>query len=339
MQVKPEHIPILVRRAGIVGAGGAGFPTYVKFERPTKTFIANGTESEPGYFGDKLLMRDHSDSIVKALTMLRDILGYERVVLAIKKKHISYATRLIQASEETEAFEMSYVPDQYMMGEEKTLTKFVTGTPVPKGSIPPHVGVTVDNVETLHNIYWALTEHRPVVYKFLQTIGEVHHDEVIRAPIGTHIQDILRHAGEDPDAVLKRCRLVDGGPLLGDAIEEPAKHVVSRTTNGLFFVDPERFKGRGKHYPGPGHEAPDHISLIADEVDEVAIPLATRYGVPALPVVSVGQSVVMGQEVATFIPDQLSVSAHASIPGTVTKVTDNAIHLRREELPGSDPEA
>ncbi len=330
MRIDPDHIPILLRRAGIVGAGGAGFPTYVKFERPTKVFIANGTESEPGYFGDKLLMRDHSDSIAKSLTLLRDLCGYERVVLAIKKKHISYATRLIQASEETEAFEMAYVPDQYMMGEEKTLTKFVTGTPVPKGSIPPHVGVTVDNVETLHNIYWALTEHRPVVYKFLQTIGEVHHDEVIRAPIGTSVRDILRHAGEDPDVVLQKCRLVDGGPLLGEAVEEPTRHVVSRTTNGLFFVDPERYKGRGKHYPGPGHEAPDHISLIADEVDAVDVPLASRYGVPALPVVSIGHEVAMGQEIATYIPDKLSVSAHASIPGVVTHITDQSIRIERK---------
>ncbi len=330
MRIAADHIPILLRRAGVVGAGGAGFPTYVKFERPTKVFIANGTESEPGYFGDKLLMRDHSDSITKALTMLKDAVGYEQVVLAIKQKHITYAARLIQAAEESGAFEMSYVPDQYMMGEEKTLTKFVTGTTVPKGSIPPHVGVTVDNVETLHNIYWALTEHRPVVYKFLQTIGEVQHDEVIRAPVGTPVQDILRHAGEDPERILTKCRLVDGGPLLGDVIDDPTRHVVSRTTNGLFFVDPERFKGRGKHYPGPGHEAPDHISLIADEVDAVDVPLASRYGEPAIPVVSVGHEVRVGQEIAAYIPDRLSVSAHASIPGVVTRITDTAIRIERE---------
>lgn len=325
MRVDPETVPLLLRRAGVVGAGGAGFPTYVKFERPTKVFIANGTESEPGYFADKLLMRDRSDSIAKALRLLRDGLGYEQVVLAIKKKHLGYAAHLIQEAEESGDFEMAYVPDQYMMGEEKTLTKFVTGQAVPKGAIPPHVGVTVDNVETLHNLYWALAEHRPVTSKFLQTLGEVHTPRVVQAPVGTPVDVVL---GEDAKRLADHA-LIDGGPLLGDVVEPD--HVIQRTTNGIFLVDRERLKGRGKYYPGPGHEAPDHISVISDEVDTVRVPLASRYGDAAVPVVSVGDGVTIGQEIGAYRPDSLSVSCHASIPGVVTRITDRFIEIQRDD--------
>ncbi len=329
MRIQAEHVPLLLRRAGVVGAGGAGFPTYVKFQKPTPTLIANCTESEPGYYGDKLLMREQPDVVCKALSLLRDVLGYERVVCAVKKKHIHYATEVIHYAEDTGDFEMAYVPDQYMMGEEKTLTKFVTGTPVPRGAIPPHVGVTVDNTETLYNLYWALTEHRPVFYKFLQTIGEVEHDEVIQAPVGTPVDVIWRHAGADPDEVARKYRLVYGGPLLGDAVEDPTHHVVTKTTNGLFVVDPKKFQGRGKHYPGPGHEPPSRISVIADEVDVVEVPLKGQYGEPALPVVNVGDRVRAGQEVGSFDPETLSVSAHASIPGEVTRITDARVRIER----------
>lgn len=336
MKIRPETVPILLRRAGVVGAGGAGFPSYVKYQKPTKTYIANCTESEPGYYGDKLLMRDHPDIICKALTLLREIFDYERVVMAVKKKHIHYCTEVIHYAEETGDFEMSYVPDEYMMGEEKTLTKYVTGEKVPRGAIPPHIGVSVQNTETLYNIYWALTEHRPVTSKFLQTIGEIEHDEVIRAPIGTPVTTIWRHAGEDPDKVVDKYKLIDGGPLLGDAIEDHGGHVVLKTTNGLFAVHPDKFKGRGKLYPGPGHEPPSRISVIADEVDRVEVPLGTGYGEPAIPVVNEGDRVAMGQEIGHYDPEKLSVSVHASIPGKVTQVTGERIHIEREA--GAPPE-
>ena len=319
MRIAPEHVPTLLRRAGVVGAGGAGFPTYVKYQKPTKTLIANGTESEPGYFGDKLLMRERPDVLCKALSLLRDVLGYERVYCAVKQKHVEYATEVIRYAEETGDFEMSYVPDQYRMGEEKALTKYVTGETVPRGAIPPKIGVTVQNTETLYNVYWALTEHRPVIYKVLQTLGEVKHSEVVQAPVGTPVPTVWEHTGHPHRFVAEKTtgtlRLIDGGPLLGDVIDEPAHHVVQKTTNGLLAVDPEHFRDRGKHYPRPGIEPPNRISVIADEVDVVEVPLGGRLGDPAIPVVSEGDEVRAGQEVGAYDPDTLSVSVHASIPG------------------------
>lgn len=330
MRIDPEQVPRILQQAGVVGAGGGGFPTYVKYEQPTKTLIANCTESEPGYYADKLLMRDHPDVIAKALTLLKDTLGYEKVYFAIKQKHIHFCTEVIHYAEESGGYEMAYVPDEYMMGEEKTLTKYVTKEKVPRGKIPPDIGVTVQNTETLFNIYWALTERKPVTHKFLQTIGEIEHDEVIRAPIGTPVQVIWRHHGADPDKVAKKYKLVDGGPLLGDVIDDPEHHVVLRTTNGLFVVDPEKFKGRGKLYPGPGHEPPSRISVIMDEVDHVQIPLGGRHGEPAEPIVEVGDKVSVGQEIGAFQPEKLSVSVHASIPGEVTAIDEGRIHIDRD---------
>lgn len=330
VRINRDTVPTLLRRAGVVGAGGAGFPTYVKYQKPTPTYIANCTESEPGYYADKLLMRDHSEVVAKALVLLRDIFDYEQVYLAVKQKHVEWCTNIIQYAEESGAFKMVYVPDEYRMGEEKQLTKHVTGQTVPRGAIPPKIGVTVQNTETLWNIYWALTEHRPSIYKFVQTLGEIEHDEVIRAPIGTPVQTIWKHAGEDPDKVVEKYELVDGGPLLGDHIKDHGRHVVLKTTNGLFAVDPEKFKKRGKLYPGPGHEPPHRISLISDEVDRVEVPLGGTYGKPAIPVVNVGDQVHTGQEIGHYQPDELSVSVHASIPGKVSKVTDERIHIERQ---------
>lgn len=330
MRIQPDHVPTLLRRAGVVGAGGAGFPTYVKYQKPTPTYIANCTESEPGYYGDKLLMQQEPHTICKALKLLRDTFDYDRMVLAIKQKHVPYASEVIQYAEQTGTFEMAYVPDQYRMGEEKALTKFVTGEKVPAGAIPPKIGVTVQNTETLYNIYWALTEHRPVIYKFLQLLGEVDSDEVLQAPIGTPISTICDHIGTDTKTFFHDHELVDGGPLLGDHIKDPEHHVVSKTTNGLLACAPDKFKGRGKHYPLPGHEPPTRITVIADEVDRVEVPLGGQYGEPALPVINAGDTVWAGQEIGTYDPDELSVSVHASIPGEVAEVNEERIIIERQ---------
>ncbi len=332
MQLRADDVPVLLRRAGVVGAGGAGFPTYIKYQRPTPTLIANCTESEPGYFADKLLLRDHTDVLVGALRLLRDACNFDRIVVAVKEKHAHYAQHLTSAADETGLFEMSYVPDQYVMGEEKTLTKFVTGTAVPRGAIPPHVGVTVQNTETLFNIYWALTEHRGVTDKFVQLLGELGHQEVLQTPVGTPVATVASYAGHDPQTAFESLRLVDGGPLLGDVVADPSRHVVQKTTNGLLWVPPEHLKGRGKRYPQAADVPPDSITPLHDQVMEVAVPLATGHCVASLPVVNVGQTVVWGQEIAHFRGEQPSVSCHASIPGVITAITDQAIHIRRPDI-------
>lgn len=320
-----------IREAGIVGAGGAGFPTYVKYQKATPILVVNGAESEPGYYSDKLLFREHAREFAELFVFLEDIEAYERIIVGAEEVAKPYMEELERLAEDTEAFEVVYFPRIYKYGQERALVKLLLDREVPRKGIPPDVGATVNNNETLFNVYRAIIEGRPVTTKFLSVYGETPRHLCLEAPVGALAKDLVAHAGlPDPDLSLL---LFDGGPVLCDEVEDwtRAPYGIRKTTNGLMVVAPERAKTRAKSYPREdGPPPPERIENVEELVQRVRLALGGRFGAPARPEVEPGDRVRAGDRVAAAVPDKLSVPVHASIPGRVAEVTSEHIEIVRE---------
>lgn len=321
-----------IRAAGIVGAGGAGFPTYVKFTKPTPILLVNCAESEPGYYADKLLIERRAAEFAELFVTLRNMLGYEDIVVGAEEGAKPWLVELERLANETGAFRMSWFENVYKYGQERALAKRVLGIVIPPRAIPPSVGLTVSNVESLWNVHQAIFAGKPVTTKFLTVFGETPTHRCFEAPVGALACDLLALAGLDaPDGTM---RLYDGGPVLCDEIPDwpRASYGIRRTTNGLLLVAAERAKARARSYPlADGPPPPTRIEDVTGRVARVRVPLAAGYGEPARPVASVGDEVARGEVIAEDDPARLSVPVHASIAGIVTQVDEAAIeiHARR----------
>ncbi|HVL47698.1 MAG TPA: proton-conducting membrane transporter [Candidatus Thermoplasmatota archaeon] len=317
-----------IRAAGIVGAGGAGFPTYVKYGKPTPLLVVNGAESEPGYVCDKLLFRDRAREFARLFVFLKDIEAYERIIVGVEEGARPFMGPLEDLAAATDAFEVATFPNLYKYGQEKALIKVLLDRDVAKAEKPPDVGVTVNNNETLWNVYRALFEGRPVTTKFLTVYGETPAHLALEAPVGALATDLLALAGlDEPDPSL---HLFDGGPVLCEPVPDWTRepYGIRKTTNGLLLVSPERLKTRAKAYPRTdGPALPDHIENVEGSIARVRIPLGGRFGAPAAPVVDVGARVMVGDVIAEPPPDRLGVPVHASITGVVVGIDAGHVDL------------
>ena len=166
-----------IRDAGVVGAGGAGFPSHVKFDARVDTLIVNAAECEPLIHVDKQLLQHHFDKVYEGIKIAAGLVGAKKVVLALKAKY----TRSIEVIEDFKSkksdgsgidFELFKLGNFYPAGDEQVLVHEVTGRIVPEGGIPLMVGTVVTNVETLLNVSEAL-KGNSVTKKFVTLNGEI----------------------------------------------------------------------------------------------------------------------------------------------------------------------
>lgn len=335
----PDEAVGLMRQEGIVGAGGAGFPTYVKYQSPPRTLIVNGADSEPGYYKDKLLMRDEPEALIEVFQMLDQIFSIDTAIVVGEEIAKPYMQELEELAEELQNFSVGYIPAKYKYGEERALIRALTGMEIPKEDLPTDHGIVVNNVETLFNMYRAEFRERPVITKFLHLYGEVPGNAVYEAPIGTFAEDLIRLHGEDPSDY-EHCKLYDGGPILSDlALERMGPHAwapVRKTTNAFLVVHPDKDRPRKNYYPtedGWEHNdidadfAVDEIVNVEDRVDRVRVPIVGNFQAPGKIKVTEGDEVDKGQLLAAPHPTKLSVGCHASIAGEVTAVTSEWIEI------------
>jgi Na+-translocating ferredoxin:NAD+ oxidoreductase RnfC subunit len=224
-----EEAVEVMRQAGIVGAGGGGFPTYFKYKNPQPHLIVNATESEPGYWGDKLVHKEYLEEFLQLFEAMKAIFDFEQISLGVHEKDREWFADYAEHADEG-VYDMRYVPNTYALGEEKTLIKHATDTRVPRfldtpdGSrrpgMPPDVGIIVNNSETLLNIYRAWFLGKPLTTKFFSVYGEEMDIKVYEAPIGASVSEVLEIAGLDVETS-SHLSVIDGGPYLHDmAIEE-----------------------------------------------------------------------------------------------------------------------
>jgi Na+-translocating ferredoxin:NAD+ oxidoreductase RnfC subunit len=224
----------LVREAGVVGEGGAGFPAHVKFDAQVETVIANGCECEPLMYGDQHLMSRHAVEIMTALRAVMAAMGARRGIVAIKRKYVEIASVLEDAIAGT-GIELAQLDNFYPAGDEHVLVHEVLGCTVPPLGLPRDVGAVVSNVGTLYSVSRAM-KGQPVTHRVVTVTGEVARPSVLTVPVGTAAAECVERCGGAtvPDPVY-----VFGGPMMGRFVDDPdamRRTVITKTSGGLIVL-------------------------------------------------------------------------------------------------------
>lgn len=215
----------IARECGIVGAGGAGFPTHVKLQGKADTLLINAAECEPLLYKDQEILENFLPAFAEGALVAAQAVGATRVAVGLKEKHGALLARL--RDELPRPMEVVALKDAYPSGDEFVLTYEMTGRSIPKGGIPPDVGVLVNNVETLYN----LGRREPLAQKFVTVSGDVPDTVTLRVPIGVTLREVLGAAG----APVEGMGFIVGGPMMGTVardLDEP----VTKTTAGILAL-------------------------------------------------------------------------------------------------------
>lgn len=236
--------------AGVVGCGGAGFPTHVKLSGNIQHLIINGAECEPLLRTDRYIMTNFARELVETAETLRAELGAEDCTFGLKK---GYKSEIAALSGEIEAHNyggrilLHTMESFYPAGDEQTLVREVTGETVPPAGIPLDVGCAVTNAATLLCICHALKDE-PFTEKYLTVTGEVRKPVVLKVPIGTSFRACIELAG---GALCDEYFLVSGGPMMGRPIPmaDLDNEYVTKTTSGILVLRADSFLSRHNDIP------------------------------------------------------------------------------------------
>ncbi|EEH93509.1 electron transport complex protein RnfC [Citrobacter portucalensis] len=219
-----------VRAAGVVGAGGAGFPTHVKLQAQVDTFLVNAAECEPMLKVDQQLMAVQAERLIRGVQYAMTATGASAGIIALKEKYqgaINALTPLLPAG-----IRLHILPDVYPAGDEVLTIWMATGRRVPPAALPVSVGVVVNNVQTVLNIARAVEQQYPVTRRTLTVNGAVASPITLTVPIGMSLRDVLALAG---GATVDDPGFINGGPMMGGLITS-LDTPVSKTTGGLLVL-------------------------------------------------------------------------------------------------------
>nr|WP_320011118.1 4Fe-4S dicluster domain-containing protein [uncultured Desulfobulbus sp.] len=214
-----------MKENGVVGAGGAGFPTYVKAQSQAEIVLVNAAECEPLLHKDKQLLLHATDLFFQGLQTLMGQVAASKGIIGIKKKHkglIAHLNERLPAG-----IELCPVDDFYPAGDELTLIRETTGVIIGPGALPISRGIVVSNVESLYNIGTA----RPVTAKFLNVGGAVEKRQTFEVPLGISFQEIIDYACP----TIRDFTIIEGGPMMGKIVEDLTQPVTKTTAGLLVF--------------------------------------------------------------------------------------------------------
>jgi len=242
---EPRQIAEAVSEAGIVGLGGAAFPTHVKLirndKKPIDTLVVNGCECEPYLTADYRLMVEHPGPIVTGALLAGRACGAERIVLVIEDNK-SRAVEAVCAAAGPAGIEVAVVPTKYPQGGEKQAILAVTGREVPTLGLPLDIGVVVVNVGTAAAIARAVVRGKPLTHRIVSVTGPgVAEPKNLLVPIGVSYGELIDFCGGlTPDAV----RVIAGGPMMGFALGELGVPVTKGTSGVTVLTAAEAYGGR-----------------------------------------------------------------------------------------------
>ncbi len=220
----------LLRASGVVGAGGAGFPTYAKLSDKADTIILNCAECEPLLKLHRQLLEEYTVEILTALSEMLRATGAKTAVIAVKE-HYTATIRALEAEiADYPSISVCKLRSVYPSGDEIILIKDVTGRLVQPGNLPVSVGVTACNVESVYNVYLALSG-KGVTHKYVTVAGEVAEPITLLAPIGTKISELVSAAG---GVTREDVEYISGGPMMGKIVNPG--DVVTKTTNAILVL-------------------------------------------------------------------------------------------------------
>ena len=240
--MQPDEVRDALRDAGIVGLGGAVFPTYLKVNPGKKgkldTLVINGAECEPFITCDDMQMRAQAPGIVRGAAIMRELTKAERVLIGIEdnKPEAIETMRAAQAASGEAAIEIVPIPTRYPAGGAKQLIRVLTGIEVPHGKRSTDYGVQCFNTGTIHAIYEAIDLGRPLISRVVTVAGNVERPRNFEVRFGTPMKDVMALAGPKPDTD----RIIMGGPMMGFAMPSTDVPVV-KATNCILVGSPALF--------------------------------------------------------------------------------------------------
>ncbi len=248
---EPDQIVNAIREGGLVGLGGATFPTHVKLkknpERPVDTLLLNGCECEPYLTSDHRLMVETPEAIVLGLQLAARAAGVKRAIVCIESNKPDAIEAMKEASAGREGVEVAVCATKYPMGGERQLIPAVLGRAVPSApkGLPLDVGVVVVNVATAHSISRAVVEGLPLTHRVVSvTGGGVSKPGNYLVPVGTMFSELIDFCGGLRDTALK---VLAGGPMMGPTV--PSLNVpVTKGVGGITVMTPDE-TARGKETP------------------------------------------------------------------------------------------
>ncbi|HSG10794.1 MAG TPA: electron transport complex subunit RsxC [Gammaproteobacteria bacterium] len=239
LQTDPASLCELIRRAGIVGLGGAGFPTQVKLARKhdIELLLINGAECEPWITCDERLMIDQAANVISGIRILQHILKPQHCVLAIEDNMpaASAAIRAVLGNGDY-GIRLVEVPAIYPTGGERQLIKVITNREVPSMGLPADIGIICQNVGTVAAVHQAINAGRPLLSRLVTVTGDgVREPGNLDVLIGTPVSHVIAAAGGYSSDIE---RLLIGGPMMGYAVGSDAVPVI-KTTNCILAVTPQ----------------------------------------------------------------------------------------------------
>lgn len=232
-----------LKRMGVVGAGGAGFPTYVKAASRVEFVLANGAECEPLLHKDAELMQHFPAEILAGMELMIQATGARKGLFGLKEKNRA-AVQAIEPEARARNIDLVLLGDFYPSGDEYELVYTATGRLIPPAGIPLQVGCVVNNVETLYNVHYA-RQGVPVTRKFLSISGAVRRPKSFWVPVGTPFRDLIELAG---GATVPEFGMFVSGIMMGRLsfdLDEP----VTKTTAGLIVLPRDHYLVARKSQP------------------------------------------------------------------------------------------
>lgn len=226
-----NELKVRLKENGVVGAGGAGFPSYAKLSEKADTIILNCAECEPLLRLHRQVLERNTFEVLSALEFVAEMVGAENIIIGIKASYTDALEALRAQIGNFPNIKISEMKSFYPTGDEVVLIYETTGRVVPPGGIPIAVGVTVFNVETVLNIYNTVKKNKPVTTKYVTVTGEVKTPITLEVPLGITIKELVSLAG---GATADEVAYINGGPMMGSIVSP--YDVVTKTTNAVVVL-------------------------------------------------------------------------------------------------------
>jgi electron transport complex protein RnfC len=237
----PALIRERIRNCGIVGLGGAAFPSSVKLNpgpgHPIHTLVINGAECEPYITCDDMLMREQPDRIIAGVEILMHLVGADRCLVGVEDNKPEAIRQLEEATgkRQRDDIQIVSIPTRYPSGGEKQLIRVLTGKEVPSGGIPAQIGMVCHNVATAASVADAVLEGKPLISRYVTLTGEgIARPRNLDVLVGTPASELIEQAGGYTDQVSK---LILGGPMMGFTLPHDAVPI-NKAANCLLAPSP-----------------------------------------------------------------------------------------------------
>lgn len=240
-ELTPDEIVEIVKEAGIVGMGGAGFPTSVKLKpaKPVDTILLNGCECEPLLTADHRVLLEYADDVIYGLKAIIKAVGAEKGVIVIEDNKPDAIELMKEKTAAIDNIEVVEAKTKYPQGAEKMLIKRVTGRKVPSGGLPADVGCVVSNISTTKAISDTIQKGMPLVERVVTVTGErLKNPGNFIVKIGTNTQDLIDYCGGlvGDDITIKA-----GGPMMGFVLSDTNVPIM-KGSNGIIAVETDHTK-------------------------------------------------------------------------------------------------